>query len=1078
MTKKFLTTLVAVIMVMSTISFTTFAEDATLPEPDVTVGEEKTYTTWSEAITNASDVNGDGVITYGVYGQVAVDNRAIKGSAETVNIIGMDATAELLVETTNPGDNGLVYVTDDTIEYLNFYNIILNRPNGGWRGNEAHANMHFTVWDSDGTTALIKYTNCIFPNGACTNQYGDTTYIDCDFVCGPQNALWICQSTAHASETVVSGCTFEGAKGLKVYSEGVTAEGAKDDKVTILDSEFNITDKPAIVASGAGDVTITNIDTEDCPYGVLEIGNTISVKSTVTIDGETPTYVATCLNKHGETVYVTNEEYAEIVNTEAIANGKTSEISVPVAMVSDENGSVFYESLQTAIDAAATSSSTVNLLADIDLQNIEWEPVSFSGNFNGNGHTIYNLKINKPDTNNVGFITSVNGTFENVNFVNADVVGKENVAVIAGRAGGSNSTVKNISVTGTIKVESTNSGYARAGVIVGGWAYGKYINITVDGEDADTSYVKWTGTGDGRYVAGIVGHADDVDEYTNCIVKNITIDGDWLCGGIAGPGPANSTASDCVVENVKIASDYSGGMFGWFYTAGEGAIDNCTVKNIEFTDGATKNGTIGGYSMNEDVVVTNITIENVVNYDGADLLGYCASIDGEYFSTIQAAIDAASANDTILVDAGTYSAFSIPDDKGGLTIKAADENNKPIISINDVNNGGIQYHASDLTFENLIFNIEETCADATTWNVSALGYYYEIVKDRNGLWVTGCDFINNSDIEMSAIAANLSEYTVTNCSFKNFATGVHSFMDGGILDNVTITNNTYENVEKLVNVYYGGEAAGTSSLTISDNTAISGTTEILIDDYARINNIATTAFDTLTVTNNDATIVLHNYTTDITAVVENNSAKVYNYRTEEVLNDLAASAPNGLVYVAYDDEENEKKYVVRNGVAEVYIPKSPSKRPITNKLPATTGSVTDNTDKPEQPADTSKTQIILTIGKTEASVFGELKANDVAPKLVNDRTMLPARFVAESLGATVTWTETEPNKVLITKDDIEIIIYIGSDKAYVNGEEITLDSPAFLENDRTYTPIRFISEELGADVKWNDELQQVIITKK
>jgi len=128
--------------------------------------------------------------------------------------------------------------------------------------------------------------------------------------------------------------------------------------------------------------------------------------------------------------------------------------------------------------------------------------------------------------------------------------------------------------------------------------------------------------------------------------------------------------------------------------------------------------------------------------------------------------------------------------------------------------------------------------------------------------------------------------------------------------------------------------------------------------------------------------------------------------------------------------------------------------------------------------DVEKTQIILTIGDKSAKVFGESKNNDVAPKIVNDRTMLPARFVAESLGATVIWTETEPNKVMITKDTTEIIIYIGSDIAYVNSKEVKLDSPAFIENDRTYTPVRFISEELGADVEWILESQQVIITKK
>ena len=45
------------------------------------------------------------------------------------------------------------------------------------------------------------------------------------------------------------------------------------------------------------------------------------------------------------------------------------------------------------------------------------------------------------------------------------------------------------------------------------------------------------------------------------------------------------------------------------------------------------------------------------------------------------------------------------------------------------------------------------------------------------------------------------------------------------------------------------------------------------------------------------------------------------------------------------------------------------------------------------------------------------------------------------------------------------------------GKEIKLDSPAFIENDRTYTPIRFISENLGASVEWVEKDQKVIITK-
>ena len=121
-------------------------------------------------------------------------------------------------------------------------------------------------------------------------------------------------------------------------------------------------------------------------------------------------------------------------------------------------------------------------------------------------------------------------------------------------------------------------------------------------------------------------------------------------------------------------------------------------------------------------------------------------------------------------------------------------------------------------------------------------------------------------------------------------------------------------------------------------------------------------------------------------------------------------------------------------------------------------------------------QIVLTIGKKEATVWNEGKSNDVAPVIRNDRTMLPARFVAENLGATVEWVGEE-QKVVITRDDIVIVLYIDSDKAYVNNEEVTLDSPAFIENDRTYTPLRFIAEKLGADVDWDGDTQEVTITK-
>ena len=126
-------------------------------------------------------------------------------------------------------------------------------------------------------------------------------------------------------------------------------------------------------------------------------------------------------------------------------------------------------------------------------------------------------------------------------------------------------------------------------------------------------------------------------------------------------------------------------------------------------------------------------------------------------------------------------------------------------------------------------------------------------------------------------------------------------------------------------------------------------------------------------------------------------------------------------------------------------------------------------------------KVIFTIGEKNSRVFGKLQENDVAPIIRSNRTMLPARAVAESLGGTVGWDENNKAVTVNGKnkngEDVSLVINIGSDKAYVNGEAVTLDSPAFIENNRTYTPVRFIAENLGADVSWDEDNQRVILEK-
>ncbi len=121
--------------------------------------------------------------------------------------------------------------------------------------------------------------------------------------------------------------------------------------------------------------------------------------------------------------------------------------------------------------------------------------------------------------------------------------------------------------------------------------------------------------------------------------------------------------------------------------------------------------------------------------------------------------------------------------------------------------------------------------------------------------------------------------------------------------------------------------------------------------------------------------------------------------------------------------------------------------------------------------------IILTIDSKKATVSGKTIYNDVAPIIRNDRTMLPARFVAENLGASVSWDDVNQKVIIKGADGTRIEIYVNSTTAYVNGVKKALDSPAFIEDSRTYTPVRFICDNLGASVKWDEINRRVTITK-
>ena len=81
------------------------------------------------------------------------------------------------------------------------------------------------------------------------------------------------------------------------------------------------------------------------------------------------------------------------------------------------------------------------------------------------------------------------------------------------------------------------------------------------------------------------------------------------------------------------------------------------------------------------------------------------------------------------------------------------------------------------------------------------------------------------------------------------------------------------------------------------------------------------------------------------------------------------------------------------------------------------------------------------------------------------------------MGADVSYDDVE-RSVSIKKDTKTIILYIDSDIAKVDGEDMRLDEKAGITSSRTVVPLRFVSETLGANVEWNGYEKTVDINTK
>jgi N-acetylmuramoyl-L-alanine amidase len=102
---------------------------------------------------------------------------------------------------------------------------------------------------------------------------------------------------------------------------------------------------------------------------------------------------------------------------------------------------------------------------------------------------------------------------------------------------------------------------------------------------------------------------------------------------------------------------------------------------------------------------------------------------------------------------------------------------------------------------------------------------------------------------------------------------------------------------------------------------------------------------------------------------------------------------------------------------------------------------------------------------------------DSSPYLENDRTFVPIRFIAEALKVTITW-EDSTSTAIISNGNKTIKLPVGSTNAYVNGVSYKLDAPIKIYNNRVFIPIRFVSEILECSVEWNQEMYAVNIKSR
>ena len=142
--------------------------------------------------------------------------------------------------------------------------------------------------------------------------------------------------------------------------------------------------------------------------------------------------------------------------------------------------------------------------------------------------------------------------------------------------------------------------------------------------------------------------------------------------------------------------------------------------------------------------------------------------------------------------------------------------------------------------------------------------------------------------------------------------------------------------------------------------------------------------------------------------------------------------------------------------------------------------VAENDEEPEVIRLRKAGVIFLQIGNYAAVTDGkltwiDLSNKDVIPYIKDDRTMVPLRFLTESMGATVGYND-QTRGITITLGETVMELTVDEKTYFLNGEAYEMDCAAEIVEQRTFVPVRFVSEALGKAVKWLNTERIVVVT--